>query len=221
MRRTLVALALAGAATIVPAATASAKDINHDRIPDRWERAYHLSLKVDQAKRDQDHDGLKNRAEFLDHTSPRSTDSDHDGVPDGHEDADHDGVSNSTEQTPPESHGETPPPAGSDGDGSVTPPPAPGSDDHPPAGAAIVSYEQSPGFGGFLTIERPSGEHVRSYLGEKTDLECSSSPDGPFAPCSKEHLVAGTAVAAAEHGLNDYGNDVWMRVYLVIPESAG
>jgi hypothetical protein len=216
MRKTLVALALAGAATVVPAATASAKDINHDRIPDRWERAYHLSLKVDQSKRDQDHDGLKNRAEFLDHTSPRSGDSDHDGVTDGHEDADHDGVPNSEEQPQPESHGDSPPPAASDGDGSVTPPP-PSND----GSSAIVSYEQSPGFGGFLTIERPSGESVRSYLGEKTDLECGASADGPFSPCSKEHLVAGTAVAAAEHGVNEFGHDVWTRVYLVIPESAG
>src|SRR2546423_8700973 len=104
MRNTLIAVALAGAATMVPAANASAKDVNHDRIPDRWEKAYHLSLKVDQSKRDQDHDGLKNRAEWVDHTSPRSVDSDHDGVTDGHEDADHDGVSNSAEQKPPESH---------------------------------------------------------------------------------------------------------------------
>jgi hypothetical protein len=227
MRKTLVAIALAGAATIVPAANASAKDINHDRIPDRWERAFHLSLKVDQAKRDQDHDGLKNRSEWLDHTSPRSVDTDHNGVTDAHEDADHDGVSNTEEQRPPETHGDTPPAESTPGDGSVTPPP---SDEHPsgdhpsgdhPAGAAIVSYEQSPGFGGYLTIERPSGEHVKSYLGEKTDLECARAADGPFAPCSKEHLVAGTTVARAEHGLNDYGHDVWTRVYLVVPESAG
>jgi hypothetical protein len=221
MRKTLVAFALAGAATVAPAATASAKDINHDRIPDRWERAYHLSLKVDQSKRDQDHDGLKNRFEFLDHTSPRSADSDHDGVTDAHEDADHDGVSNSAEQPPPAPHGDTPPPAGSDGDGSVTPPPPAGSDDHPAANAAIVSYEQSPGFGGFLTLERPNGEYVKSYLGEKTDLECGASADGPFVPCSKEHLVAGTVVSVAEHGVNEFGHDVWTRVYLVIPESAG
>src|SRR2546423_15508015 len=101
MRRTLVALALAGAATIVPAATASAKDINHDRIPDRWERAFHLSLKVDQSKRDQDHDGLKNRAEWLDHTRPRSVDTDHNGVNDAPEDADHDGGPNAREQAQP------------------------------------------------------------------------------------------------------------------------
>src|SRR5207249_10647799 len=108
MRKTLVAGALALAATVAPAATASARDINHDRIPDRWERVFHLSLKVDQSKRDQDRDGLKNRAEWLDHTSPRSADTDHDGVTDGGEDANHDGVPNADEQRPPESHTESP-----------------------------------------------------------------------------------------------------------------
>ena len=93
--------------------------------------------------------------------------------------------------------------------------------EHHPDGAAVVSYEQSPGFGGYLTIERPSGEQVKSYLGEKTDLECAATADGPFAACSKEHLVGGVTVAEAEHGLNDFGHDVWTRVYLVVPESTG
>src|SRR6266545_4443163 len=62
-------------------------DRNRDRIPDRWERAHHLSLKVNQAKRDQDHDGLRNRGEFLAGDNPRIADSDDDGVEDGHEKA--------------------------------------------------------------------------------------------------------------------------------------
>ena len=44
---------------------AAAKDRNHDRIPDRWERHHHLSLGVNQAHRDQDRDNLGNRGEFL------------------------------------------------------------------------------------------------------------------------------------------------------------
>ena len=60
-------------------------DRNHDRIPDRWERANHLSLKVNQAKRDQDHDGLRNRGEFLAGDNPRKTDTDGDGIEDGRE----------------------------------------------------------------------------------------------------------------------------------------
>ena len=60
---------------------------NHDRIPDRWERAHHLSLRVNQARRDQDHDGLRNRAEFRAHTNPRKADTDGDGIKDGAEHA--------------------------------------------------------------------------------------------------------------------------------------
>jgi hypothetical protein len=62
-------------------------DRNRDRIPDRWERKHHLSLRVNQAKRDQDHDGLKNRAEFQARTDPRDGDSDDDGIRDGQEHA--------------------------------------------------------------------------------------------------------------------------------------
>jgi hypothetical protein len=62
-------------------------DRNRDRIPDRWERAHHLSLKVNQAKRDQDHDGLRNKAEFMAGDNPRDADTDNDGVKDGQEKA--------------------------------------------------------------------------------------------------------------------------------------
>jgi hypothetical protein len=75
----LALLALPGAA--------AAKDGNHDRIPDRWEKRHHLSTKVNQAHRDQDRDHLRNRAEFLAGDSPRDRDSDDDGVVDGDENA--------------------------------------------------------------------------------------------------------------------------------------
>jgi hypothetical protein len=69
------------------AGTASAKDRNNDRIPDRWEKHYKLSLKVNQARRDQDKDGLNNRGEFRSASDPRSDDTDDDGVEDGDENA--------------------------------------------------------------------------------------------------------------------------------------
>jgi hypothetical protein len=75
------------AALAVMAAPSQARDRNHDKIPDRWERSHHLSLHVNQARRDQDHDGLKNRAEFRAQDDPRDSDSDNDGVKDGNEDA--------------------------------------------------------------------------------------------------------------------------------------
>jgi hypothetical protein len=88
--RILILFAVICAALLVGAATGSARgsgDRNRDRIPDRWERAHHLSLKVNQARRDQDHDGLRNRAEFLAGTDPRDEDSDDDGTDDGDEGA--------------------------------------------------------------------------------------------------------------------------------------
>jgi hypothetical protein len=78
---------LAVAGMLVAAGSASAKDRNHDRIPDRWEKRHHLSLHHNQARRDQDRDGLKNRAEWRAKTNPRDDDSDNDGVEDGDENA--------------------------------------------------------------------------------------------------------------------------------------
>jgi hypothetical protein len=74
-------------ATLGLAATAGAADRNGDRIPDRWEKRNGLSLKVNQARRDQDRDGMKNRGEFRARTDPRDPDSDEDGVDDGDEQA--------------------------------------------------------------------------------------------------------------------------------------
>jgi hypothetical protein len=84
----LAAVALATmVASLVLVAGAQARDRNHDRIPDRWERQHHLSLHRDQARRDQDHDGLRNRGEFRARLNPRDADSDNDGIEDGDEHA--------------------------------------------------------------------------------------------------------------------------------------
>jgi hypothetical protein len=83
----LLALALGAAALLALAGVASAKDRNHDRIPDRWEHAHHLSLQVNQAGRDQDHDHLRNMGEFKAGDNPRDRDSDNDGIADGNEGA--------------------------------------------------------------------------------------------------------------------------------------
>ena len=67
--------------------TAAARDRNHDRIPDRWERRHHLSLQVNQANRDQDSDELENLGEYQAGTDPRDADTDGDGTPDIDENA--------------------------------------------------------------------------------------------------------------------------------------
>jgi hypothetical protein len=84
---TLIALVLGAIAIFVLPGLASAKDGNGDRIPDRWEKRHHLSLKVDQTRRDQDGDRLRNLAEFRAGDNPRDRDSDDDGVMDGQENA--------------------------------------------------------------------------------------------------------------------------------------
>jgi hypothetical protein len=66
-------------------AAARATDRNHDGIPDRWEKRHHLSLKVNQAHRNQDQEGLNNREEFENGTNPRAADTDSDGLTDAQE----------------------------------------------------------------------------------------------------------------------------------------
>jgi hypothetical protein len=84
---TCAAAALGALALLALPGAAAAKDRNHDRIPDRWEKRHHLSTAVNQARRDQDRDHLRNRAEFLAGDNPRDRDSDDDGVMDGEENA--------------------------------------------------------------------------------------------------------------------------------------
>ena len=80
-----LAVAAAGAAAVLAAlpGSALASDRNHDHLPDRWERHHGLSLHHKQGGRDQDRDGLRNRAEYRHHTDPRDADSDDDGMKDG------------------------------------------------------------------------------------------------------------------------------------------
>src|SRR5258707_1475711 len=84
---TVLAAALGALAMLAIPSVAAARDRNHDHIPDRWEKRHHLSLKVNQARRDQDGDGLPNRAEFPAGDTPRNADSTNDGVPAGPENA--------------------------------------------------------------------------------------------------------------------------------------
>jgi hypothetical protein len=84
-RKFALAMALAVAASLMLAGGAFAKDRNHDRIPDKWEKRHHLSLAHKQGRRDQDHDGLKNRGEFRAHLDPRDADTDDDGIDDSAE----------------------------------------------------------------------------------------------------------------------------------------
>jgi hypothetical protein len=83
----LVAIGVLAMLAVPSVAAAKQRDRNHDGIPDRWEKRHRLSTRVNQARRDQDRDHLRNRAEFLAGTDPRNADSDGDGLPDGEENA--------------------------------------------------------------------------------------------------------------------------------------
>ncbi|HEY5052707.1 MAG TPA: hypothetical protein VII45_04785 [Solirubrobacterales bacterium] len=83
----LVLTAVGVLAILALPGVAAAKDRNHDRIPDRWEKRHHLSTKVNQDNRDQDGDHLRNMGEFQAGDNPRNDDSDGDGVMDGEENA--------------------------------------------------------------------------------------------------------------------------------------
>jgi hypothetical protein len=100
VRPVLAAVALI--ALLVVPATASAKrhqknaDRNHNSIPDKWEKRFHLRGKG-VAKADPDKDGLNNLAEWRSHTNPRKADSNGNGVADASEDPDRDSVDNGNE----------------------------------------------------------------------------------------------------------------------------
>src|SRR3954453_283022 len=86
MTRTATTIFSILALAAVPATgAAKSADANHDGIPDKWEKAHHLSVKSNQANKDTDRDGLSNRQEFKDGTDPRKADSDRDGLKDGAE----------------------------------------------------------------------------------------------------------------------------------------
>jgi hypothetical protein len=79
-----IAVLVAAAAVAVPG-MASSRDHNGDKIPDKWEKRFHLSTKVDQSGRDQDNDGVDNLCEFRSHDNPRDADSNNDGQMDSQE----------------------------------------------------------------------------------------------------------------------------------------
>ena len=64
LHRVLATLALLVAATALCAAPALARKRDHDKLPDRWERKFHLSTKKNDANRDRDRDGLSNFREY-------------------------------------------------------------------------------------------------------------------------------------------------------------
>jgi hypothetical protein len=136
--------ALAVLAALPAAASARRGDRNHDRIPDRWERANHLSLRTAQARRDPDRDGLSNLREYRAHTNPRRADTDRDGLADGAE------LRTGNDPRDPDS----------DGDGVR---------DGAENAGAVVSFD-----GTTLTIALAAGGTLAGTVDGDTDLQCDA-----------------------------------------------
>lgn len=83
----LIAIGALAMLAVPSIAAAKQRDRNHDGIPDHWEKRHHLSTKVNQARRDQDRDHLRNLAEFEAGTNPRNPDTNGNGISDGEEHA--------------------------------------------------------------------------------------------------------------------------------------
>jgi hypothetical protein len=204
MRRLrLVLAAVALIALLVVPATASAKrhqknaDRNHNSIPDKWEKRFHLRGKG-VAKADPDKDGLNNLAEFRSHTNPHKADSNGNGVTDASEDPDSDNVDNGNEAR----EGTNPVKADSNGNGvkdgkedadrdklnnsgedqAGTDPVNPDSDgdgvkDGDEKAGEVVSFD-----GTTLTLRLFGGQSVSGTVDDNTWIDCgaadSSSSDG-------------------------------------------
>lgn len=219
MTRRLKGLTVAGAGALALllagfAGTAVAKDRNGDGLPDRWEKQNQLSLKVDQAKRDQDRDSLNNRAEFRSHTDPLDADSDDDGTQDGDEDRDHDGVDNHNEQQ----EGTLPNDKDSDDDGvkdgkedadhdglknkgeDAT---ANQPDDKDTDDDGIKDGNENAGMiaglvGTTLTIDLSGGGQVSGEVTPQTEIKCETED---------EHETGDDSASSSSKGSDDSGDD--------------
>ncbi len=179
--RLAVALALGVLAVFALPSIAAAKDRNHDRIPDRWEKRHHLSLKVKQTRRDQDSDQLKNLGEFRHSTNPRKADSDGDGITDGEEVA----------------VGDNPADDDSDNDGV--------EDGNENAGT-VASFD-----GTTLTINLAAGGTISGMVTDRTEVKCETegdgSSEGPSGSDRRSHARLSADHEGGEDNPGDEGED--------------
>src|SRR3954464_8016041 len=224
--------ALAAAFMVVPAVAMASKDRDHDKLPDKWEKKFHLSTHKKNANGDPDRDGLNNLGEFRSRTNPRKADTDQDGINDANDDQDNDGVENAEEM---QEH-TNPCDRDTDNDGV--------NDGEETIGTVAGFTEDSPGSGtGVLTITLNNGSSESGRVDQSTEIECrapeqagvherhegdnsgSGSGDGgdnsgpgrdgdERRQCTTADLTAGTPVHEAElHGSGD--SAVFEKVELV------
>jgi hypothetical protein len=179
--------AAAGALALLIAAfagTAVAKDRNHDGIPDKWEKRFHLSLNVNQANRDQDRDGVDNLNELQEGTNPRSRDSNHNGIPDGKEDADHDGLNNHMEDVT----ANLPNDRDTDNDGDM---------DGAENAGVIATFD-----GTTLTIDLGGGHQVSGTVTSATEIKCENENEQEIEDI-EDNSGPGNAMMSEDGGSGD------------------
>jgi hypothetical protein len=161
----MLALAAAVALLALPAVS-QARDRNHDGLPDKWEKHFHLSLHVNQANRDPDRDHVDNANEFREHTNPRKRDTNGNGRPDGREDRDRDGLNNAAE----DATGNDPVDRDTDNDGIP--------DGREQAGV-VGSFNQATGD---LTIDLATGGSVTGKVTDATEVKCETENEAEDQP---------------------------------------
>jgi hypothetical protein len=184
--RLLTLLALTAVAAAVPTAPALAKG-DHDGMPSGWEKRHHLSVRVNDAAKDPDRDGLSNFGEYRSHTDPRRRDSDRDRRTDGREDYDRDKLGNTQEIKT----GNDPGDADSDDDGI--------KDGRENAGRITAVNS------GVVTIALAAGGNLTARLGP--DLFCATASATPWsdapAPLAEDHGDGGDTPDPGEDGDSD------------------
>ena len=198
-RLLLLALAAALALLALPAVS-QARDRNHDGLPDKWEKHFHLSLHANQANRDPDRDRVDNANEFREHTNPRKRDTNGNGRPDGREDRDRDHLNNAGE----DATGNDPVDKDTDNDG------IPDGDEQ---AGVVSSFNQTTGD---LTIDLANGGSVTGKVTDATEVECeteneaedhndvSASHDGNSGPGSGDDRGENENENEVEH---EHGDD--------------
>jgi hypothetical protein len=167
----LFGVVLAALLAVPGTAMAKSRDRDHDGLPDKWEKKFHLSTHKKSAKGDPDRDGLNNMGEFRSRTNPRKADTDNDGVNDANDDQDKDGVDNQEEM---QEH-TNPCDRDTDNDGV--------NDGEETIGTVTSFVEDSANPGtGVLTITLKDNSTVSGKVDSTTEIECRAPENTTTTP---------------------------------------
>jgi hypothetical protein len=181
-RLILLVVGVAMAMLAVPAAS-QARDRDHDGLPDRWEKKFHLSIHKNSANADPDRDRVDNANEFRERTNPRRKDSNRNGRPDGREDRDRDLLNNAAE----DATGNDPVDKDTDNDGIP---------DGKEQAGVVTDFDTATGA---LTINLSNGGSVTAQVTDNTEVECETE--------NEAEDLNDDNTSASRHGADDAPGD--------------